>query len=92
MILQNCDHGENVTGCMAILGRGSVAEWQARRTRYPAVPGSSPALASCWICPWSFRVPILAIGHACKWLTGCLLRIEIFNPVMFYLNYLFLSI
>ena len=29
---------------------GSVAEWSARRTRNPAVPGSIPALAICWIC------------------------------------------
>ena len=29
---------------------GSVAEWSARRTRNPAVPGSSPALATSWIC------------------------------------------
>ena len=33
-------------------------------TRNPAVPGSSPALATCWICSRSFRVQIL--GHACK--------------------------
>ena len=26
-----------------------MAEWSARRTRNPAVPGSSPALATCWI-------------------------------------------
>ena len=26
---------------------GSVAEWSARRTRNPAIPGSSPALATC---------------------------------------------
>ena len=32
-----------------ILG-GSVAEWWARWTSNPAVPGSSPALATCWIC------------------------------------------
>ena len=29
---------------------GNVAEWLARRTCNPAVPGSSPALATCWIC------------------------------------------
>ena len=29
---------------------GSLAEWSARRTRNPAVPDSSPALATCWIC------------------------------------------
>ena len=43
---------------------GSVAEWSARRTSNPAVPGSSPALATCWICARSSRVQIL--GHACK--------------------------
>ena len=42
----------------------SVAEWSARRTRNPAVPDSSPALATCWICAPSSRVQIL--GHACK--------------------------
>ena len=42
----------------------SVAEWSARRTRNPAVSGSSPALATCWICARSSRVQIL--GHACK--------------------------
>ena len=32
------------------LSGGSVAEWSARWTRNPAVPGSSPgALATCWI-------------------------------------------
>ena len=40
-----------------------MAEWSARRTRNPAVPGSSPALP---------------VGG--------------FNPVMLYLNYLFLNI
>ena len=29
---------------------GSVAEWSACRTRNPAVPRSSPALATSWIC------------------------------------------
>ena len=29
---------------------GSVAEWSARRTRNPVVPGSSPALTTSWIC------------------------------------------
>ena len=42
----------------------SVAEWSARRTRNPAVPGSSPALATCWICARSSQVQIL--GHVCK--------------------------
>ena len=41
-----------------------MTEWSARRTRTPAVPGSSPALATCWICSRSSRVQIL--GHACK--------------------------
>ena len=65
-------------------------EWSARRTRNPAVPGSSPALATCWICARSSRVQIL--GHACKQPTGRLLPVGVFNPVMLYLNYLFLNI
>ena len=32
----------------------SIAEWSASRTRNPAVPGSSPALTTCWICSRSF--------------------------------------
>ena len=40
---------------------GSVAEWSARQTHNPAVPGSSPALASYWICSWCSQVQIL--GH-----------------------------
>ena len=42
----------------------SVAEWSARRTSNPAVLGSSPALATCWICSPLSRVQVL--GHACK--------------------------
>ena len=45
-------------------GGGSVAKWSERRTHNPAVPGSSPALATCWICFRLSRVQIL--GHACK--------------------------
>ena len=44
----------------SVLG-DSVAEWSARQTRIPAVPGSSPALL---ICSRSSRVQIL--GHVCK--------------------------
>ena len=43
---------------------GRVAEWSARRTRNPAVLGSSPALATFWIRALSSRVQIL--GHSCK--------------------------
>ena len=67
---------------------GSVAEWSARRTCNPAVPGSSLALATCWICARSSQVQIL--GHACKQPTGRLLPVGVFNPVMLYLNYLLL--
>ena len=42
----------------------SVAEWSARRTRNPVVPGPSPALVICWICSLLSRDQIL--GHACK--------------------------
>ena len=41
---------------MSDFAGGSVAEWSARQTRNPAVPGSSPALATCWICARSSRV------------------------------------
>ena len=49
--------------CTLVIG-GSVAEWSARQTRNPAVLGSSPALATCWICSPASRVQIY--GHACK--------------------------
>ena len=29
---------------------GSMAEWSARQTRNPAVPGWDPALTTTWIC------------------------------------------
>ena len=52
ILSRNC---ENV--CRGVtVNEGSVAEWSARRTRNPAVPGSSPALATCWICARSSRV------------------------------------
>ena len=50
-----------------------MAEWSARRTRSPAAPGLSSALATCWICSWSSwssRVQIL--GHACKLISNWL--------------------
>ena len=51
-------------------------------------PGSSPTLATCWICSRSSRAQIL--GHACKsWPTGCLQPVGVLNPVMLYVNYLF---
>ena len=59
---------------------GSLAEWSARRTRNPEAPSSSAALATLWNCSRSSRVQIL--GHACKWLTGCLLSVGVFIPVM----------
>ena len=40
---------------------GSVAEGSARLTHSLVVPGSSPALASYWICSWWSQVQIL--GH-----------------------------
>ena len=57
----------------------------------PAVPArSSAALPTFWIFSRSSRVQIL--GQACNKPTGCLLLVGVFNPVMLYLNYLFLSI
>ena len=46
---------------------GSVAEWSACRTHNPAVPGSSPALTTTWICfsvaPSSTTRPRLYISN-----------------------------
>ena len=64
-----------------------MAKWSARQTYNSAIPGLSPALASCWICTRSSRVQIL--GHACKKPTGCLLPVGVLNPAMLYLNHLF---
>ena len=61
-----------------------MAEWSGRRTRNPAVPGSSLALATCWICCSATLVN--------SQLHGCLLPVGVFNPVMLHLNYLFSSI
>ena len=61
-----------------------MAEWSAHWTRNPVVLGSSPALATSWICSRSSRVQIP--GHACKQPTGCFLPVGVFNPVMLYLN------
>ena len=85
-----CTTGKRSRCIVLTVHYSSVAECLARRTRNPAVSGSSPALATCWICSRSSRLQIL--GHACKWPTGCLLPLEGFYPVMLYLNYLFLSI
>ena len=52
-----------------------------------AVPGSSPVLATCWIC--SRFSQVLIVYHAFKQPTGCLLPVGVFNPVMLYLNYLY---
>ena len=41
-----------------------MAEWSGRWTRNSAVPGWSPALATCWICSLSSQVQILSC--ACK--------------------------
>ena len=65
-----------------------MVEWSAT-TRNPAFPGLNPSLVTFWICSWPSLVQIL--GHACKQPTCCLLPVGVFNPVMLYLNYLFLS-
>ena len=67
-----------------------MAEWSAHQTPNPVALSLSPNLAMCWICSQLSRVQILS--HACKWPTGCLLPVGVFNHVMFYLNYLFQSI
>lgn len=53
-----------------------------------AVRGSSPALATCWICSWLSLVQFL--GHACSQQI-CLPPVGVFNPSLFGLfvsNYL----
>ena len=65
--------------------------WSPHRTHNQAVPGLSPALATCWICCWLAEFKSSS-GHACKLPTGFLLPVGVFSPVMLYLNYLFLSI
>ena len=36
--------------CCSSCSEGKRAEWSARRTRSQAVPGTSPALTTTWIC------------------------------------------
>ena len=69
---------------MMTYAEGSVAEWSARWTRNSAVPGSSLALATCWICSSATLVN--------SQLHGCLLPVGVLNSVMLHLNYLFPSI
>ena len=49
----------------------SVAKWSARRTRNPVVPGSCPALATCWICSRSSRVQSSATHVNSQLVTFC---------------------
>ena len=59
-----CDSWNNSIINIMNTNGGNLAEWSALRTPNPAVPGSSPALATYWIrSRWS-RVQIL--GHTCK--------------------------
>ena len=68
-----------------------MAEWSPHRTRNPADPGSSPALATCWICPRSSLVQIL--GHAYNsQVAASYYAVGVFNPVTFHLNHLFLEL
>ena len=65
-----------------------MAKWSPCCACTAAVLRSSSTFATCWDCPWLSQVQILI--HACKKPTGCLLPVGVFNPVMLYLNYLFL--
>ena len=66
------------------------AEWSACRNLSPGVLGSSPSLATCWIC--SVLSGVQNLGHTCTSPAGCLLPVGVFNPIMFYLDYLSLII
>ena len=67
-----------------------MAEWSARRTRNPAVPGSSPALplAGFVLDRPEFKSTATLVNSQ-QLPTGCLLPAGVLNPVMLYLNYLF---
>ena len=65
-----------------------MAEWSARRTRNPAVPGSSPALATSWDLfhgTPEFKSSATLVNSQLV----CLRPVGILNNVMFDLNYLF---
>ena len=66
-----------------------MARWSARRTRNPAVSGSSPALATCWICSLSSRVQIFGLACNSQLAASCPLGLLIL--LCFYLDYLFQS-
>ena len=48
-----------------------MAEWSARRPGSPAVPVSSPALATCWICSRSSRAESTATLVNSHLVTSC---------------------
>ena len=42
---------------------GSLAEWSASQTRDPTSPGSSLALATCWVCSQLSLVQIIGYPY-----------------------------
>ena len=49
--------------CTQLFTEGSVAKFSACRTQNPAVLGSSPTVATCWICSWLYTRPRLYIAN-----------------------------
>ena len=77
------------SGMQASLKFGAiVVEWSAHRTRIPAVPGSSPAPTTTWVCfsvaPSSNPRPRLQIAN---WFASG--QLGFLKNVMFDLKYLF---
>ena len=57
---------------------GSVTEWSARWTRNSAVPGSSLALATCWICSSATLVNSQLHGCLLPGFEFCYVAFELF--------------
>jgi len=65
-----------------------MANWSACQTRNPAVPGSSPALTTTWIC-FSVSPEFKSLATLVNSQLVCLQPVGILNNVMLNSNYLF---
>ena len=66
-----------------------MAEWSVCRTRNPAVPGSSLALTTTWICFSVFRKINYSNPRPRLYIASWFASFGILNNVMFSLNYSF---
>ena len=60
-----------------------MAKWSARQTYNSAVPGLSPALATCWICTGRPEFKSSAMLVNSQLVASCWLGF--FDPVMLYM-------